>query len=320
MTTTNKTCPTCHKVFSTNAGLRFHSQRKKQCESSGEINVVVLALPKKHVCYRCNSKFYTVQKLNSHMNRKTPCIFKVPDHPDRENSLTFEQLEMYNHQLNQEKEQLSQELVHQKIINEQLKLAKQSNVMNNNNSHNTNTNITNNTINNVNIHVSGQEDMSHISNKQFRDCFKRHYQSIEALFHIKHFSDRKPENLNMYIENMNDEYVQVYKNDRWETKSLAKELDRLYYITKDNLRDQFEVRYYPENDDGTVKDEELIKGEPDYFLKFQYGPFVFDDLDEELESRIKKTSCEEMKLMMYNNRHAPMRHHREMEARLLSNG
>ena len=117
----------------------------------------------------------------------------------------------------------------------------------------------------------------------------------------------------MYIENMNDEYIQVYKNNRWETKNLAKELDRLYYITKDNLRDNFEERYYPENDDGTVKDEAIIREEPEYFLKDQYGPFVFDDLDEELEERIKKTSCEEMKLMIYNNRRIPMRQHREMD-------
>ena len=105
----------------------------------------------------------------------------------------------------------------------------------------------------------------------------------------------------------------MYKNDRWETKNLKKELDRLYYITKDDLRDQFEVRYYPENTDGTVKDEEFIKGEPDYFLKDQYGPFVFDDLDEELEDRIKKASCDEMKMMIYNNRHIPMKMRNDME-------
>ena len=186
----NKTCPTCHKSFASKSNYEFHINRKSPCVFS-EQSAESLSVPKNFKCSRCECMFQTNQKLTLHMNRKKPCEIKQ----DAEQQFAVEQLQ-------KDKDKLAHELELQKLLVEQLLLTRQSNVMNNSHSHN---NTTNNTTNNiVNINMLGQEDMSHISNKQFRDCFKRHYQSIEALFHLKHFSDRKPENLNIFIEKIND--------------------------------------------------------------------------------------------------------------------
>jgi len=287
----DRTCPTCHKICATKANLKTHINRKKGCEyvDNNEINVT---LQKKNKCTRCNCEFQTLQNLNLHMNKKKKCIIKI------DAILTVEQL--------------SQELKEQKMLIDQLQSKNQ--VTNNT------TNNNNNTINNnhIHLHMSGSEDLSHITKEQWMHCFKLNHQSIEALFQLKYFSKLKPENHNLYISNLDTKHINVLNSKGWETKGRKPVIYKLYYKAKDNLRDTFESMFFLE--DGTVILNENLtenqRADQRNIIKM-FSQFVFDDMDDTLEEQVRKTSCDAMEYHTFNNRRPPMKIQKEMEKNIV---
>ncbi len=240
-------------------------------------------------------------------------MFQIINNKDRQIPLTIEQLEMYN-------QQLIQELEHQKQINKQIQSKNATTTTNNttNTNHNNNNDnrTTNHTTNHnhVHLHVSGSEDLSHITKEQWMHCFKMNHQSIEVLFRLKYFSKAKPENHNVFIDKIDTEHIHVLNSKGWEIKGRKPVIYKLYYNVKDNLRDIFEKMFYLE--DGTEKIHENMtedqKANQRNIIKM-FRLFVFDDMDDELEDRVRKISCDAMEYDAYNHRHTPMQIQRIME-------
>ncbi len=110
------------------------------------------------------------------------------------------------------------------------------------------------------------------------------YQLIPRFIQAVHFNPNIPENINIYISNRNNKYIQVYNNNRWETRLNESEINNI------------------------INDKETSISEWLYDKKEKYPETVdmFEDyLDQksEAEAEHNKILKEEVELILYNNRH-----------------
>jgi hypothetical protein len=282
----DKTCPTCLKIFANKSNLKYHLQRKKACVPPS-LETTIVALPKKHKCDRCHSLFETPKKLTNHLNRKNPCIIKNSQSPhlkETELRILFEQLRKEHEKLCRENQQHKLEIT---------KL--QRGVLNSNNTIQNNSNNTNN----ITVNMYGYEDMSHITDEQYKHCFRQMPQSVECLFDLKHFSEKMPQNHNMYISNIKDSYMMIFRQKAWMLADREMTLKTIYYDIKEDL--------------SRALDKMRSTGTIEKNLERFFSPFVEDDLDENKEAEMKRISFKKMILKAYNCRHLPMKIHSQME-------
>jgi hypothetical protein len=280
MSTKEKICPTCRKIFTTHANLKKHMARKNPCVVA-ELTDGIETQNKKFKCNRCESSFRTSQKLTSHLNRKFPCELKNPSPEEIELRLLFEQLQEKNKQ---------QQIQIDKLEN---KSTITNNTANNINS--------NNTTNNIIIHSYGNEDMSHITENMYKQCFQVVYKSVEKLFDMKHFSKDMKQNHNLYITNMNSNHMMMLTNEKWGLVEKAETLDNMYEDIRENLSDAF----------NELRDKDRV----DAVMEKQFSSFADDyKVDEdENEERAKKESCKKMAYLAFNNRQFAINAQRQLK-------
>jgi len=135
-----------------------------------------------------------------------------------------------------------------------------------------------NTTINMNLLNYNETDTSHLTDEDYRKCIRNASRCVLRLIEKVHFNPNKPENMNLYISNMKDKYMMMYKDNKWMLTDKA-QLGSVY----DDKEEMIE-EWFNEN-----KDSEMIK----YFNR--YLNLKEDDKEMQL---IK----EEMKLMMFNNK------------------
>jgi len=145
---------------------------------------------------------------------------------------------------------------------------------------------TTNIQNTIHINNYGQEDLSHISSSMLDNLLRIPYHMIPKMIAEVHFNDEKPENKNIIIPNKKDNFVKIFKNNKWIYQDKDSAIDRLVdekYTVIDNHYDQVE---HQENIGQHVKTNYL------QFKKY------YDDGDKEFIEKLKK-ECE---MILLNNR------------------
>lgn len=139
-------------------------------------------------------------------------------------------------------------------------------------------------IQNINILAFNKEDLSHLTNKDFINCFNRYNMVIPNLIKKIHCNPIKPENHNIYISNLQNKYIMIYNGDNWELKN------KDYVI--DELMDNNEIIL-------NQKLEEWIENGKNY-------PLIMKKFKRYLEQKendiIKNKIKDEIKLLLYNNK------------------
>lgn len=285
------TCECCGKKFTINRLFKSHMNRKTPCIAATNETL------KHHQCNRCDTRFQSKSNLMAHLNRKFPCALKNPQAEEIELHALFEKLKDENELLNNEILKQDNEIL--KLKNDLLDKNINNTTNNNNNTNNTNTNSHNTTNNNITIHMYGKEDLDHITDTMYGSCFKQVKRSVERLFMMKHFSKQMQNNHNLYISNMRDAYMMVFKSGRWDIVNKTLMLDKMYYDTKDNLSNAFDRM----REEGTLdpQTEQL------------YSWFVDEAIEEDKEEEMKRVSTDQMACMAYNNRKYPMELKKKMD-------
>ena len=62
-------------------------------------------------------------------------------------------------------------------------------------------------------------DISHLTDKDYLKCIKHSNMMIPHLIDKIHFDEHKPENRNIYISNMRNNYVLLYEEGVWKMKN-----------------------------------------------------------------------------------------------------
>ena len=213
--------------------------------------------------------------------------------------LLFEKLVQENEQRKIDMENLKQQhMIDNQQQNIKLEnLKRQSSVVANTtttNNHIQNNSNNNNTTNNININMYGQEDMSHISEGMYKECFRLVYKSVEKLFGMKHFSDDMKQNHNLYVTNMNSDHMMMLIKGDWDLVNKEETFDTIYDDIRENLSDAF----------NQLRDKNRI----DSKLEKQFSSFADDYKvdDDENEERAKKESCKKMAYLAFNKRQFPI--------------
>ena len=135
----------------------------------------------------------------------------------------------------------------------------------------------NNTINNYTLLSYRDTDLAHLTQEDYRSCYKQVNHCVKHLIEKVHFNPSKPENMNIYISNMKDKYLMVYDGNNWNLANKNEEMDRLYEEKEMML-------------------EEWLDSNPDPILKEKFVKYLNNKESDECINHIK----EEVKLLLYN--------------------
>ena len=127
-----------------------------------------------------------------------------------------------------------------------------NNTTNNNNNNNTNinnninnTNINNTNINNNNIIIKinnfGDEDLSHLTQKDITDMIKSGFGCVFDYIDKVHLNPNKPENHNIMLTNLRSGLIKIFQNYKWDVAKcndiLTTIIDKCYDLTSDKYND-----------------------------------------------------------------------------------
>ena len=229
----------------------------------------------KNQCKYCN-KFYS-KKCHLTRHLKT-CKEKLKDDEDKENLLNL--VEMLNSQLDEQRKQLNKQLEEQreqiKEQNEQIKeLIKKAGV---------NIGTQNNIQNNIQILAYGNSDISHLTDKDYVNCLKHSNFCIPHLIKEIHFNPKKPENHNIYISNLKNNYVMIYNGHKWMLNDREESIQNLI-DDKESIIEQ--------------KLEEWIENGNKYpAIMKKFNKYLEKKENDKVINKVKS----EIKLMLFNNR------------------
>tara|TARA_Y100001970_G_scaffold244313_1_gene310333 strand:+ start:32 stop:1012 length:981 start_codon:yes stop_codon:yes gene_type:complete len=149
----------------------------------------------------------------------------------------------------------------------------------NNIGNNCNNKITNNNVN-INLNSYHETDLSLLKNEDYIECIKKCRNCVLKAIEKVHFNPEYPQNMNVCLSNIKENYILLYENGKWLLKDRNDTLLRIYEDKEEILND-----YIEEN-----KGHELIN----FFNKY----IDMKDGDEQFMKRVIK----DVKIMMYNNR------------------
>jgi len=164
-----------------------------------------------------------------------------------------------------------------------------------NNTNNNTTNTANIQQNNYNIKILAfkKEDISHIKNTKYPKILNKGFKSIEELVKHIHFDKDKPENHNLYITNIRDEYIYVYDGENWVVQYKDDVLQDLIDRKSDILENKHNEIADKLDDDTTRK----------------FNRFLEEKDNPQVVNKIKG----ELKLLLYNNRKIPEHTRKQIE-------
>ena len=186
-------------------------------------------------CKYCGKCFTTIKSMNRHI--KYTC--------KHNNDEDIKELVRLLNEQNKEKDtQISAILEQNKKMQRQIeKLSKKLQVYHIGTQNNT---ISNKIICNINNY--GDTDYSHLTTRDYLKCFKDTNHCVKTLIEKVHLNNEKPENMNIYIPFLKDNYIMVYKNNEWMIQNRKEVIDDLYENNEYQLENWYEEfnEKYPE--------------------------------------------------------------------------
>jgi len=290
------TCSKCGKSYTRKSSLNRHllscnmpentsEQKVNNCASDSEQLVI------KHdqceneelnwqeiQCGYCHKKFTTKTSMYRHI-RNTCKVKKDMDTKE----------EIYQSLLAKMDKLVEQ---NEKLVakNEELQ-AKVGQTINNNITNNTTNN--NNIVNNMNIKLVafGQEDRDSMKNSEIFNILRRGFSSVPELVRAIHFNEERPENHNIYISNMRDNFVMVYDGDKWGLRDRNETIQNIF----DDGRNFLVVKYNDMKEKFTDKHRHAVKK----FERF--------DSNIDRSSNKKDQVFNDIKMILYNGRDLPLK-------------
>jgi hypothetical protein len=247
-------------------------------QKNAEIKKISVKYSKKNKkitkCKFCDKEFIRKDSLPRHL--KT-CKEKLKDEEERKNLLDL--INVLNKKLDEKDKQLEKrDRQFEEILNKKDKqideLIKKAGI-----------NIgTQNIQQNINILAYKNTDISHLTDRDYLKCLKHSNFCIPHLIEKIHFNPKKPENHNIYISNLKNNYAMIYDGNKWTLKDREDEINKLI-DDKEMIIEQ--------------KLEEWIEnGEkyPDAMKKF--SRYLEKKENDKVLNKVKS----EIKLMLFNNR------------------
>ena len=277
----NYKCGQCMKEFSQKCHYEKHINKKFPCNKNPQKpskfpQFSSTIIKSESICNYCGKEFSRKDNLTRHINE----YCKVKKENDKKMDALMERLikiEENNKRLEESDKKNAEKIA--KLEEENSNYKK---IINNTQNIGTLNNIGMQNIT-FKINAYGTENSSKITVNDYKRILGRGMNSVPAFVEKLHFDKNVPENHNVYISNLRDEYVLMYDGKIWRLKNRDDALQQLYEDKSDILETKFEELL------GRL-DEPTIK----MFNRF----LKIKDDDEEKIKVIKK----ELKKTLYDNR------------------
>ena len=232
-------------------------------------------------CDKCDKIFAQKIDYTRHINRKYSCNKNSKIECDKCNKVFKHKSTMYSHRKKCEGKK------HVNVLN--------NNTINNIDTQN-NLNVDKMNVDNVKVVKFGNEDISYISDDLFQSILGHGYKSVEEFVDHTHFNPDHPENHNIYIADIKNNYVLLYDGSQWNIKDRDEAIEDLIYAKSDYLSVKF--------------DELMHKLSPMDIKKFTN---FMKNRDNDIKMKMVKT---DLQLMLYNNRHIPIALKKQLESNM----
>ena len=204
-------------------------------------------LKKKPVCKYCNTTFHNKSNLKRHIKKGCKNYYE----------------EEMNRKLKEKNDKI------EKLKEEVDKLKKSQHI-----------------TNNINVIAYNKTpDVSHLSNKDYLKIMNRGFSSVPKLIEAIHYNPDKPENQNIYIPNIKNNYAMVWNGDKWDLSHRDEIIEDMYDDKSNFLIEKLEEF----GDKVNTKYPNVVKK----FKRFMAGKD-----DDFIKNKIK----EDIKLLLYNNK------------------
>tara|TARA_B100000963_G_scaffold360835_1_gene393378 strand:- start:250 stop:1089 length:840 start_codon:yes stop_codon:yes gene_type:complete len=218
-----------------------------------------------YVCKYCDKVFKHQSSLCKHI--KYTC--KKNEDEDLKELVKLMNEKIENMEQNYKK---TQKMLENEIVKRDKKITKLSNKLQINNN--------NCIIQNTNIQLLNYKDtdISHLTKDDYINSIKRINNCVKTITEKIHYNPEKPENMNIYISNLKNDYVTVYENGEWVLKKGIEDV----YDHKEILLEEWldkEQNNYPE-------------------LRDKFEKYLNNKDNDNILNNIK----DDIKLMMYNNK------------------
>ena len=310
-------CEKCKKEFKYKYLLDKHLNRKIPCVTNNlmidrytkeieDINnklneYIISSYESKTTCYFCNKLFSKRGNLERHLN--LTCNTKK-QYVTRKDLLINKKLKIEN-EINKHENIIIKDDHINKLENEidmikktvNTLLKKQSikkfttenngvtfqQIINNVNNVDTinNLNINNNLM--ININSFGKENISHITEKEYKQYMTGFFPGFVKFIEKVHFDDNAPENHNIYFTNLKSKYIYVYEDNKWIMKQkndIIDDIIRKKYLLLDDKCEEYE-------------DKEINENISNKFREFQENFY---------NEEAQKNTKDDVMLLLYNNR------------------
>ncbi len=218
-------------------------------------------IDKNYICEYCDKNFKFNQSYYRHLKK---C--KIKKETDEDNSMN-ELVNLLNQQLIEQREQMKKK---DKQIEELIKKAGITNI--------------NIQQNNYKLLAYQNTDISHLTDSDFLKCLKHNNMCVPHLIKKIHFDPLKPENHNIYISNIKNNYVLAYNGIKWQLQNRDDVINNL--IDEKEFMIEQKLEEWIENG----------KNYPDIMKKF--NRYLEKKENDIIVNKIK----DEIKLMLFNNR------------------
>ena len=282
----NFSCTECGKTFTTKRSLTRHIRNYCHSKTNSQdfpaenhTSTVASRTNESFVCKYCEKEFTRKDTMTRHIKK----YCKNKKNTDLEKEKIFQKLLL---EMDEMKQKVSD---YDKIKNRLAELENESKVTQVNNTNN----ITNNVTNNLNIQLVafGKENKESMKNSEIFQILRKGFSSVPELVKAIHFNEERPENHNVYISNMRDNYVMVFDGDKWELRDRKETLENIF----DDGRGFLIVRHNDMKEKYNDQQKKLAKK----FDRFDY------DIDHCPEK--KEEILNDIKLILYNKRDLPLK-------------
>jgi len=234
-------------------------------------------------CKYCKKTFLKKVYLNKHL--KKYCKEKKKEEEHKEDLLKLvkllnDKLDKQSKEMNDKVNQISKEL---KKANKELKkrdrqlieLQKKTGVT---------IGQQNNIQNNIKILAFNKTDMSHLKDKDYLKFLSHSNFCVPHMIKKLHFDPHKPENHNIYISNIKNNYVMIYDGKKWTLQDQKDVIDNMLdnntFILEEKIEDWIKNgKKYPE-------------------IMEKFNRYIEKKESDEIINKIKQ----EIKLILFNNR------------------
>ena len=280
-------CLTCGKSFKYKSDYERHLNRKIPCLAEKDKDTI-----ESRTCNYCDKIYSRIDSLERHITvcktkkeqekkteeelRNNPFIMKIVNEK-------YKNIEENNKKKDVELQKLQKELL--KLREEFAKSQaekKAEHAKNINIGGNLNNNIQNNIHNEIKIIAYGKEDISYITDNEYELLINKGFKSVPNLVEYIHFNINKPENQNIYISNMRDNYVLVYDGGGWQIREREDILQDMIDNKTDILNEKF---------------DELVDKLDEITIK-RFKKFLDEKDNDNVSSQLKK----DLKLILYNKK------------------